>query len=140
MHKPTGKEAPMQHRTYIRKTLNTWRSVTAALGVTVIAATTPALAQAHFAPGDLVTRQPQTHYSSGQLNQLDELGPKYITVHRHSSPTSPTSGSPRGFDWRDTGAGLGSAAFALALLAAARILIKRHRRDTQPEQRSLAGA
>jgi hypothetical protein len=137
MHTPTSKEAPMQHRTHIQKTLNAWRSVTAALAVTVIAAATPALAQAHFVPGDLGTRQPQTHYSSGQLNQLDELGPKYVTIHRHSSPTS---GSPSGFDWRDTGAGLGSAAFALALLAAARVFIKQHRRDTQPEQRSLAGA
>ena len=127
----------MPHRSRSQKTLNAWRSAKAAVAVTVIAAAIPALAQAHFAPGDLVTQQPQTRYSSVRLNQLDEIGPKYVTIHRPSSATTtPNSGSPSGFDWRDTGAGFGSAAFALALLA----LIRRHRRGTQPEQGTLAGA
>lgn len=123
----------MPHRSRSQTTLTAWRSMRAAIAVTAIAAATPALAQAHYAPGDLAGQQRQTRYSDVQLNQLDELGPKYVTIPH---PSSPTSGSPSGFDWRDTGAGVGSAAFALALLA----LIKRRRRSTQPEQGGLVGA
>lgn len=117
------------------------RTAIVALAAAAIAAATPALAQAHWAPGDLgSSRQPQRS-SSTQLNQLDQLGPKYVVVPASpTAPAAPAAGPSSGFDWTDTGAGLGSAAFALALLVAARVLFKRQRRETQPQQGGLAGA
>jgi hypothetical protein len=133
MHATTSKEAQMSHR-------NALRTSGAAFAVAAIAAATPALAQARFGPGDVPAQQPHAQSTSAQLNQLDELGPKYVGVHRPASPAATTVNSPGGFDWADTGAGLGGAVVALGLGAAIRVLIKRRRSETQPEQGSLAGA
>ena len=128
----------MSYRTNTGNALTGWRTTMAALAVAAIAAAAPALAQAHPGPGDVITHQPQTQYTSAQLNQLDQDGPKNITVHRPSVPSAPTPSS--GIDWGTTGAELGGAMFALVLVAGGLVLIKRHRRDAQPERGSLAGA
>jgi hypothetical protein len=139
----TGKEARMYHHSHTSKTPNRPRIAVAVLALAAIAAAAPAVAQARHAPGDIVTQQPRLHYSSARLNQLDALGPKYVTVHPPATPvssTTPSPGSRRGFDWRDTGVGLGAVAFALALAAAAVMLARRRRSEPQPEQSSLSGA
>lgn len=132
----------MYHHSHTSKTPNRPRIAVALLALAAIATAAPAVAQAKHAPGDNVTQQPRLHYSSARLNQLDALGPKYVTVHRPATPVPPTTPSPssrRGFDWRDTGVGLGAAVFALALAAAA-MLARRRRSDQQPERSSLSGA
>ena len=132
----------MYHHSHTSKTPNRPRIAVALLALAAIAAAAPAVAQARHAPGDIVTQQPRMHYSSARLNQLDALGPKYVTVHRPTTPVSPTTPSPssrRGFDWRDTGVGLGAAALVLALAAAA-MLARRRRSEPQPERSSLSGA
>ena len=133
----------MYHHNHTPKTPNRPRIAAALLALAAIAAAAPAVAQARHAPGDAVTQQPRLHYSSARLNQLDELGPKNVTVHRPTTPVSPTTPSPssrRGFDWRNTGVGLGAAAFVLALAAAAAMLARRRRSEPQPERSSLSGA
>jgi Na+/H+-dicarboxylate symporter len=114
------------------------RIAAAGLAAAAIAGAAPTLAQARYAPGDTTAQQTTTRPSSVQLNLLDQLGPKYVTVTRPASSAS-TVAPASGFDWTATGAGLGAAAFALALGAGALAASKR-RRESRPEPGSFVNA
>src|SRR5512135_20968 len=119
----TPKEAPMHRHT---------RIAGIALALATIAAAAPLGAQARHAPGDLVAPQPHTAYSSARLDQIDQLGPKYVTVRRPASPGVAVAPSTRGFDWPRTGT-VGGAVLGLVLIAGAAVVIRRRHAEQQPE-------
>ena len=84
----------MYHHSHTPKTPNRPRIAVALLALAAIAAAAPAVARATHAPGDIVTQQPRIQYSSARLNQLDELGPKYVTVHRPATRSLPRRPAP----------------------------------------------
>jgi len=109
------------------------------LALAAIAAVAPLGAQAMYAPGDIVTQQPGAAYSSARLDQLDRLGPKYVTVHRPVGPVAPTTPSTRGFDWTRIGT-VGGAVLGIVLIAGAAVVVRRRHGEPQPERGRLSGA
>ncbi len=111
----------------------------AAVVVVAVTASTSAIAQARFAPGDVVSQAPRPAISNTQLNQIDELGPKHLDVHPSTAPAAAAKAPSSSFGWADTGIGLGSAAFALAIAAVGRVVLIRRRREASPEPGTLVG-
>ena len=133
----------MYRHSHTSKTPNRLRIAVAVLALAAIPAAAPTFAQAMVRSDDLVTQQPRVQYSSGISSSWFRLGPKYVTVHRPASPVAPatpSSRSPRGFDWQATGVGVGVTVFALALVAAAALLARRRRGEPHPERSRLSGA